>query len=171
MESYFGDIKGGLEFRYHDGEKIVTYIQDVSILLRYGCTVESTCIWDVCCCEVHDNNQPYCWNCWDSRDQQKAESNLDELRKTRYTMTIERKAYEHSIRPWIDEYNAIFDPCCTHVEFDWADYSLIWYGEYDTPCGPNGNLLGQYILFKQIEFFFKTMTQDECIVFANEHPI
>jgi hypothetical protein len=86
-------------------------------------------------------------------------------------MTVEKKAFEHSIRPWIDEYSAMFEPCCTDIQFDWADYSLVRYGDYEIPCGPNGHLLGQYLLFHQIQLFFKATNQNECTVFAIEYPI
>ena len=170
METYFGDIGGNLLYKYHNGVNEVHYIQDPSFLLRYGGIVESRCIWDGCCCEIHENNDPYCWRCWDSKENHKEQTNLDELRKTRHKMMISRVAFEDLIHPWIDEYSIHFEPCLTDLSYGWINYTVLIYGDYSMPCGPNGHLLGQYILCQQIQYFFENTDREECIIFSYEYP-
>ena len=154
-----------------DRGKTISYLQDPEILLRYGGELESRCIWDRCCCTLHDNNEPYCYSCWDSREQHKSDSNLDELRKTQHKMTIRRDAYDNDIHPWIDEYHCHFEPCLEDLFYEWSEYTVVVSGDYAIPCGPNAHLLGQYILFRQIQYFFENTDREECLIFAYQHPI
>lgn len=164
MESYFGDIGGSLVYKYMDGGNMVSYIQDPGILLGYGGELYRECVWDVCGCTVNDNNDPYCYGCWESREQHKEESNLDELRKTQHTIEITRDAFHLSILPWIEEYANHFEPCRSDLYYDWDNFTVLMFGDYAMPCGPNAHLLGQYLLFKQIQYFFHNSIREDCII-------
>ena len=174
METYYGDIGGNLLYKCLDGDKIVPYLQDPSVLLSYGGVHESRCIWGGCGCIVDDNNQPYCWHCWDSKEHHKSFTNLDELRTKSHKVYITRESFQHDILPWIEEYRTDFEPCVSDLYYGWYNPlikdTVILQGDYDIPCGPNGYLLGQYILFCQIQYFFETSENDRCVIYANEHP-
>ena len=174
MESYYGDIGGNLLYKYLEGDKMVSYLQDPGVLLRYGGVHESRYIWGGCGCLAQDNNQPYCWHCWDSKEHQKSGTNWDELRQKSHKVILSREAFQHDILPWIEEYRKDFEECVSDLYYEWQDPSIqdtiLLYGDYDIPCGPNGYLLGQYILFGQIQSFFERSDKEVCVMYAYEHP-
>ena len=169
METYFGDLGGNLLWKYWEKDQIVHYLQDPLVLVSYGGTVESKCIWDGCSCKVHDNNIPYCWVCWDSREHHKSTTNLDELRKTQHKITVDRRIMKDFL-PWIQEFTADFEPCLDELLYAWTGDTVALRGDYAIPCGPNGRLLGQYVLFKQLQYFFDTSEHSSCSLYIYEYP-
>lgn len=170
METYYGDIGGNLMYKYLDGDKIVHYLQDPLILLHYGGVHKSRCIWGGCGCVVEENNQAYCWSCWDSKEHHKSGTNWDELRKKSHKVILSRQSFLEHILPWIKEFRTDFEPCVSELYYEWMDDTVLIGGDYDIPCGPNGYLLGQYILFGQIQYFFGSSDKEVCLMYTNEHP-
>ena len=164
MDAYYGDISGYLLWEFYKGDVKTSYLQNPFDLLCYGATHRHTCVWDGCECLVQDNNHTFCWECYETREQQKSYSNLDDLKKTIDDLLITRENYEQMI-PWIREYGPSIDRDLVEMTFEWDSGTVVSYGNYHAPTGENQNLLGIFVLMKQIGYFFETCEKDQCVLY------
>jgi len=164
MSYYTGDINGEFVWEYEEEGHVFRHIQDPFFLKKFGGVLEENCVWEGCHCNVQDNNHPYCMQCYDSAQEHKASVNSNDLkmRDPSYDMRINRDTFEENVRPWLQKYGPIARQDIKYLTFKIL-HGSVHYDEWE--CGINSlnfNIIQEYCLLKQIEYYFDYMESQIC---------
>uniref|UniRef100_A0A6C0HMG7 Uncharacterized protein n=1 Tax=viral metagenome TaxID=1070528 RepID=A0A6C0HMG7_9ZZZZ len=164
MSYYTGDIAGEFVWCYQHDDGMFRHVQNPFFLEHHGGTLQESYEWEGCGCYIHDNNLPYCMQCYDSAQEHKNHVNSNDLKAKRpvYDMRIHRDDFHADMITWLQEHESIAREGVRELSFCKLDETIhynTWECLYDSP---NFNIVQEYCFLKQIEYFFEHSQSDLC---------
>ena len=164
MAYYTGDITGDFVWEYESGDEVFRYVQDPFFLQKYGGNLCAKQFWEGCGCRVTDNNLPYCMRCYDSAEEQKELTNVDDLKNPHpsYEMCFYKEDFDERVKPWLQDNELNAQEQVPRLTFINPADTVI-YDEWECKHNPdNAGLVQEYCFLKQLEYYFDHH-EEECV--------
>jgi hypothetical protein len=170
MSYYTGDIAGEFIWEYEQDGVFFRHVQDPFLLEKYGGILDTNVEWEGCHCFVHDNNLPYCMDCYNSVEEHRAVANSEDLKSKTpsYEMRLFRDDFYERVRPWLEANEAVAREDLKHLAFS-VMFDCVHYDEWEcTHTSSNFNIVQEYCLLKQIEYYFDYFEDHEfCLLYIH----
>lgn len=156
MAYYTGDITGDFVWEYELGDEVFRYVQDPFFLRKYGGDLSIKHCWEGCGCYIEDNNHPYCMDCYDSAEEHKELTNVDDLKNPNltYEMRFFKRDFDERVKPWLQANELTAKEYVPRLTFN-SPADTVIYDVWECKHNPeNADLIQEYCFLKQIEYYF-----------------